>query len=525
MNKISLYLYFSFFYEVMSCCGGKCSSGVDPTFSPYEKKKTSRYPDPERHPSDLKGTFRENTSFPQYRTSTKTSDDDDDDPYTYRGANLCAVDFPLGGFGTGHIFLQGDGTLGQFAIVNQVKEESEPVNCMPSCLFGISGETASKSLGQFVLSAPTTYTIGRAGRPPSSHAIRRLQNLPGIASLTMRATYPRAVVDYDIQTFPVQVSLEAISPLVPGNVKDSSLPLAIFTFTLKNTSSSDAATIRLFQAQQNFVGWNGHDDCTGGTNPQWGGNVNTVTRIDSTAGSGGILMSNPTLASSAESFGTVALSSLGTASAAATSLIVQAKDEDDLWNQFVSQSDVPLASAKDSTASTVQSSWAGAVVQTVTIQPNMEATVRFALTWHFPNRMRDTSVGSAYANILPSVLGNYYSSKWFADAVDVLKYAESNASASLLPLTNTFVKNAYGTTIPTELLDSAVGRLAVLRSPTMWRCADGTVLGSEGNGCWYVLAAKRANEQHRIHRLAHPPTHPLTHSFTLTHASTSSKPT
>ena len=38
-------------------------------------------------------------------------------------------------------------------------------------------------------------------------------------------------------------------------------------------------------------------------------------------------------------------------------------------------------------------------------------------------------------------------------------------------------------TVPPDLLDSAAGRLAVMRSATMWWTKAGIVLGCEGNGC------------------------------------------
>ena len=58
------------------------------------------------------------------------------DPCVYAGNKLVAVDFPIGGIGAGNIFLQGDGTIGQFTIVNQCREETEMVACMPSCFLG-----------------------------------------------------------------------------------------------------------------------------------------------------------------------------------------------------------------------------------------------------------------------------------------------------------------------------------------------------------------------------------------------------
>jgi len=38
-------------------------------------------------------------------------------------------------------------------------------------------------------------------------------------------------------------------------------------------------------------------------------------------------------------------------------------------------------------------------------------------------------------------------------------------------------------TIPPDLLDSAAGRVATMNSVTIFACEDGTVLGTEGNGC------------------------------------------
>ena len=44
---------------------------------------------------------------------------DPDAPWEYSGARLNAIQFPLGGFGTGQILLQGDGTLQGWTIQNE----------------------------------------------------------------------------------------------------------------------------------------------------------------------------------------------------------------------------------------------------------------------------------------------------------------------------------------------------------------------------------------------------------------------
>ena len=100
-----------------SCCGGKCDS------SSSSSGKT-RYPKPLDPLVDNKRKWKEISGQLQHFSSSKRNDVSDD-PYTYSGSNLVAVDFPIGGIGAGNVFLQGDGTLGQFTIVNQCREETE----------------------------------------------------------------------------------------------------------------------------------------------------------------------------------------------------------------------------------------------------------------------------------------------------------------------------------------------------------------------------------------------------------------
>jgi hypothetical protein len=113
-------------------------------------------------------------------------------------------------------------------------------------------------------------------------------------------------------------------------------------------------------------------------------------------------------------------------------------------------------------------------------------TVSFCLAWHFANRGREASVGKAYDAILPDVLGNMYG-RWFEDARAVSSYVVGNLP-HLLSTTRLYRDTLFSSTIPPPLLDSAAGRVAVMRSATMWWAAlsneaDGVVMGTEGNGC------------------------------------------
>ena len=49
----------------------------------------------------------------------------------------------------------------------------------------------------------------------------------------------------------MQVSLEAMNPAVPGDAESSSIPVALFRFTVQNRGDKPVE-VSLMQAQQNF---------------------------------------------------------------------------------------------------------------------------------------------------------------------------------------------------------------------------------------------------------------------------------
>ena len=50
---------------------------------------------------------------------------------------------------------------------------------------------------------------------------------------------------------PVQVSLEAMNPAVPGDAESSAIPIALFRFTVQN-GGDKPVEVSLMEAQQNF---------------------------------------------------------------------------------------------------------------------------------------------------------------------------------------------------------------------------------------------------------------------------------
>ena len=160
----------------------------------------------------------------------------------------------------------------------------------------------------------------------------------------------------------------------------------MFTFTVTNPGKT-AVDVRLLQSQQNLIGWNGSGTCTDPTKTKfWGGNVNTAT-------ANGITMANPSQPSGKDRsntlFGTLAMASVPTPSAAKTTIILSEDSETNIFTAFTKAQDVAPVAGTASAPSAASTSYCGGVVQTVTVAPGATETVTFILTWSFPNRGRD----------------------------------------------------------------------------------------------------------------------------------------
>jgi uncharacterized protein (DUF608 family) len=121
-------------------------------------------------------------------------------------------------------------------------------------------------------SRATFFAIRAANPKPVTRWLRfgfREQELPGVTQVAHVAYHGQLpVVDAKFQdaALPVGVSLRAWSTLAPHNVKDSSLPVAFFEFTLSNTNTQPAEASLLFSLEH-FIGCGGYQ--VHGDHRQW----------------------------------------------------------------------------------------------------------------------------------------------------------------------------------------------------------------------------------------------------------------
>jgi uncharacterized protein (DUF608 family) len=153
-------------------------------------------------------------------------------PTWYAGDELSTIGMPVGGVCAGQVYLTGDGRLVYWGIFNQqVNSGYGAVN------YKVGREPTEMVVGQRNFVSAPDVDQGFSIKVTSNEGtdVRSLDR-KGFPEVRFCGEYPIGKVDYVDDTFPVHVKLEAYSPFIPLNEKDSALPATVLNYTLKNTS-------------------------------------------------------------------------------------------------------------------------------------------------------------------------------------------------------------------------------------------------------------------------------------------------
>ncbi|MFL5245581.1 MAG: GH116 family glycosyl hydrolase [Gemmataceae bacterium] len=149
-------------------------------------------------------------------------------PKVYKGDELTCIGMPIGGIGAGQMYLRGDGTLAGWDI------------------FNIEHNTGygDKSYRPYTPESPVKQAFGIWAKTAEGKPVYRTLDKAGFPKVQFKGQYPIGIVDYvrdGKDDFPFAVTMEAFSPFIPLNGKDSAIPGIVPTFRVKNTSNQPAS--------------------------------------------------------------------------------------------------------------------------------------------------------------------------------------------------------------------------------------------------------------------------------------------
>ena len=377
---------------------------------------------------------------------------------SYDEHHLDRISLPVGGIGTGTIGLGGRGDLRDFELGNRPAKGFRPDTGFFALRIARPGSPAIAR----VLEGPLGKNDfeGGAGSPAANHG------LPRFANASFDAAYPFGQVHLAGPDLPV-VTLRGFNPLVPGDLEASSWPLVVISVDVTNTFDEEIE-VSVAGVLENFVGANGTESAVGA-------NANSVRSTD---GLVGISMSAPKLNPRAEAYGMVALSTVRTDDVVTTTRTGWADASWgnsllDFWDDFLDDGHLD---ERESTALRP----IGSIANASTLPPGASHTFTFLITWSFPNRVawRSEDHKLDQGEYTTAIVGNHYSEvhpdPWqtAVDALDQLPRLEKDTIGVVAAIASS--------TVPDSVREAALFNISTLRSPTLFRTADGRFYGWEG---------------------------------------------
>ncbi len=348
--------------------------------------------------------------------------------------NLNYIGMPVGGIGAGQVYLGGDGQLWYWDIFNM--QRINPGG--PGDKFYINPMEQDKRFDQgFAIRIKGAIT-------PTAKALRS----GGFRNITFKGQYPVGEVFYKEDGFPLEVKLQAFTPFVPTNYRESAFPAVVMQYTIKNIEDK-AVEAELFGWLQNTANFFTAAQNTG----------THVNKIVTENGNVQLICSSTTADNDLPDSGNMTLTLIGGVNSWASPLTSRDIDYNlpEVRGSDVSEARVDLGEKLT-----------GTIGKTVRLEPNEEKTVSFLLSWYYPNLHREESGFHDLKN--RENLRYNYSSR-FASSADVANYITKNKEF-LFGTTKDWVKTWYGSSLPVWFLDRTFVNTSTLATTACYLLDD-----------------------------------------------------
>ncbi|MDX2109713.1 MAG: GH116 family glycosyl hydrolase [Verrucomicrobiota bacterium] len=390
-------------------------------------------------------------------------------------SNNLQVAFPVGGMGAGCVCFNGYGGFQDYSIRNKpalsaLPDGHDATQDMAFAVLRVAGKKPVCKLVEGPVPVEKIYSLGLQGQ-----GYRKGGNtgLPRFAECAFTGAFPFATVELKDPDVPVGVSVTAWNPFIPLDADASGLPLAVVEYTLTNRTRKPVTCELSFHLSHfsHRTQWNKPETSRNSVIPR-----------------AGVSMTNLEPGTS-EDFGSAALMAL-LHKPKIKAMWFRGGWFDSisvLWREL---SEGTFTTNDGSLAEKCTGANGGSVLVPVELAPGESVCVPFAFAWHFPNchyitgpgkpnRENACCAGSSGGCCDPKPDWQPWYATRYTDAQDVLLYLRKNYH-SLRERTVAFHQALFSSTLPPAVLDAISANLAILKSPTVLRQANGSLWGWEG---------------------------------------------
>ena len=368
-------------------------------------------------------------------------------PTTYQGwEQLQYIGMPVGGIGTGTVYIGGDGKLWIWDIFNEKHEGVVPQTLESTDLRNEHGKNIGERNGANYVNPPAqespwhfdqgfAVTVGEGGGKT-----RLTLDHEGFEDITFKGQAPIANISYFDPKTRLGVELEAMTPFIPLDTRHSSYPATIMRFGFMNRSDSEMVIMA--------EGWTENPVLQGKAREHDARLINAAYADETGVG---VMTSCEALNPS----GQATLENLP-AHGSLSLFCVDAK-----------------ASSAEHPATTPEQP-ASRITRELVLAPGETRDITFIVSWHFPNHQLSRNDKLAGTK------------RWYAEKYADAKAVALDISASLDELSNTtrlWRDTWYDSSLPYWLLERSIIPANALQTNTSYRFDDGRFWAWEGVGC------------------------------------------
>lgn len=387
----------------------------------------------------------------------------------YVGGQRRAISLPLGGIGTGTVGFGGRGELRDWELQNHPNKGSRA----PGTFFAVRASGISTAPCGRVLEGALydEEYEGALGSPVP------LAGLPRFSECSFEAAYPFGRVCLADEDFPLAATVSAFNPLIPGDIGASSLPIIVWRVGLQN-KSAEAMDVSVMLSVANFIG-----DRLRRADHDLSRPIATIRHSDQMIG--WILQENG-LDDTDEEWGSFVAAAVSEDCSWAGPVWSPGKWNcgiRGMWDSFIADGRPRAATGAQDDRDGVVNATHGVPAVTVgtslSIPSAGHVVATFAFSWSFPNRRSWVFKGPGPKGASgDDIWGNAYTSK----DVDPWTTLEQRVAEidDLERLSKEFVGCIIESDLPEVVKEASLFNLSTLRSPTVFRSADGMMWGWEG---------------------------------------------